>query len=103
MWLFSGALGDPEDEIVMEVHSPDALYSAVKGLMHAIQAEDQDAQQDAAHQMIQIVKTCMIRRWSESKLGNGKTLVQIPKKNTHLVDLKWTEAKSVRLKTLVER
>jgi len=56
MWLFSGAPEDPEDETVMEMHGADALYSAVKSLMHAIRTEDQDAQQDAAHWMIQIAK-----------------------------------------------
>jgi hypothetical protein len=36
MWLFSGAPEDPEDETLMEKHGPDALYSAVKSLMHTI-------------------------------------------------------------------
>jgi len=79
MWLFSGVPEDPEDETVMEMHGADALYSAVKSLMHAIRTEDQEAQQDAAHRMIQIAKPWTIRRWSESKLANGKPLVQIPK------------------------
>jgi len=52
MWLFSGAPEDPEEETVMEMHGADALYSAVKSLMHVIRTEDQDAQQDAAHRMI---------------------------------------------------
>jgi len=65
MWLFSGVPEDPEDETVMEMHGTDALYSAVKSLMHAIRTEDQDAQQDAAHQMIQIATPWTIRRWSE--------------------------------------
>ena len=56
MWLFSGAPEDPEDETVMEMHDADALYSTVKSLMHAILTEDQDAQQDAAHRLIQIAK-----------------------------------------------
>jgi len=56
MWLFSGAPENPEDETVMEKHGADVLYSAVKSLMHAIRNEDQEAQQDAAHQMIQIAK-----------------------------------------------
>jgi len=38
---------------VMEKHGADALYSTVKNLMHAIWTEDEEAQQDAAHQMIQ--------------------------------------------------
>jgi hypothetical protein len=37
MWLFSGAPEDPEDETVMQMHCADALYSAVKSLMRAIQ------------------------------------------------------------------
>jgi len=53
MWLFSGTPEDPEDETVIEMHGADALYSAVKSLMHAIRTEDQNAQQDAAHRMIQ--------------------------------------------------
>jgi len=103
MWLFSGAPDDPEDETVKEKHGADALYSAVKCLMHAIRTEDEEAQQDVAHQMIQIAKPWMIRRWSESKLANGKPLVRIPKENVHLIDLEWTEDAQAKLKTLVER
>jgi hypothetical protein len=91
MWQFSGAPEDPEDETVMEMHSADALYSGLKSLMHAIRTEDQDAQQDAAHRMIQIAQPWTIRRWSESKLANVKPLVPIPKEHAHLVDLQWTE------------
>jgi len=87
MWLFSGAPEDPEDEIVMEMHEADALYSAVKSLMHAIRTEDQDARQDAAHWMIQKATPWTIRGWSESKLANGKPLVRIPIENAHLLDL----------------
>jgi len=71
--------------------------------MHAIRTEDQDAQQDAAHRMIQISKPRTIRRWSESKLPNGKPLVRIPKENAHLVDLEWTEDEQAKLRTLLER
>jgi hypothetical protein len=46
MWLFSGVHNDPEDTTVMEKPGADALYSAVKSLMHAIWTEDQDASQD---------------------------------------------------------
>jgi hypothetical protein len=91
MWLFSDAPEDPEDQTVMEKHGADALYSPVKSLIHAVRIEDQDAQQDAAHWMIQIAKPSTIRRWSESKLANGKPLVRILKDNTHLVDVEWTE------------
>jgi len=103
MWLFSGGPEDPEYETVMEMHRANALYSAVKSLIHAIRTEDQDAQQDVAHRMIQIAKPCTIRRWSESQLPNGKALVQIPEENAHLVDLEWNEDEQAQVKTLVER
>jgi len=103
MWLFSGAPDDPEDETVKEKHGADTLYSAVKGFMHAIRTQDEEAQQDAAHRMIQIAKPWMIRRWSESKLANGKRLVRIPKANTHLTDFAWIEDEDAKLKALVER
>jgi hypothetical protein len=40
MWLFSGAPEDPEDDTSMEKHGAQALYSAVKSLMHPIRTED---------------------------------------------------------------
>ena len=43
MWLFSGAREDREDETAMEMHGANALYSAVKSLIHALWTEDQDA------------------------------------------------------------
>jgi hypothetical protein len=91
MWLIPGAPEDPEDGTVMEMDVADALYSAVKSLMHAIQTEDQDSQQDAAHQVIQIAKPWMIKRWSDWKLPNWKPLVRIAKGNVLLVDLEWAE------------
>ena len=103
MWLFSGAPEDAADETAMEKHAAEALYSAVKCLMHAIRTEDLDAQQDAVHWMIQIAKLWTIKRWSESKLANGKPPVQIANENPHLVHLEWTEEEQAKLKTLVER
>jgi len=103
MLLFSGAPEDPEDYTVMEMHGGDAVNSAVNSLMHAIRTEDPDVQQDAAHWMFQIAKPRTMRRWSESKLANGKPLVWIPKENAHLVDLEWTEDMQAKLKTLVVR
>jgi hypothetical protein len=50
----------------MEKHGADALYYAVKSLMHVIWTDDQEAQQDVAHRMIQIATRWTIRRWSES-------------------------------------
>jgi len=102
MWLFSGAPEDPEDDMLMEMLCAEVLYSAVKSLMHAIRTEDKHAQHYTAHRMIQIAKPWMIRMWSESKLANGKPLLQIPKENAHLVDFKWTEQEQAKLKTLVE-
>ena len=87
----------------MEKHGAEALYSAVKSLMHAIRTKDEDVPQDVAHRMIQIAKPWIVRWWSELKLANGKPLVRIPKENAHLIDLKWTEEEQVHLKTLVER
>jgi len=102
MWLFSDAPEDPEHETVMEKHGADALYSAVRSLMDTICTEDEEAQQDAAHHMIQIAKPGTIRRCSESQLANGKPMVRIEKENAHLVDLEWTADKQAKLKTLVE-
>ena len=103
MWLFSGGPEDPEDDTVMEKHGAEALYSAVKSLMHAIQTKDEEAQQHAVHRIIQIAKRWTIRRWSEWKLANGKPLLQIPKENAHLIDLECTDEQQAHLKTLVER
>jgi len=102
MWLFSGVRKDPEDDTVMEKHGAEALYSAVKSLMHAIQTKDEEAQQDVAHRIIQIANPWTIRRWSESKLANGKPLIWIPKENAHLIDLEWTEEQQAHLTTMVE-
>ena len=87
MRLFSHAPDDPEDDTVMEQHGADAMCSAVKSLIHAIQTDDEDAQSNGAHQKIQIAKPWIIRRWSESKIANGKPLVRIPKENANLIDL----------------
>jgi len=56
LWLLSGVPEDPEDDTVMEQHGADARNSAVMSLMHGIGTEDQEAQHDAAHRMIQIAK-----------------------------------------------
>jgi hypothetical protein len=103
MWLFSRVPEDPEDETVMTMHGADALDSAVMSLLHAIWTEDQDAQQDAAHRMIQIAKPWTITWWSESKLANGTPLHRIPKENAHHVDVERTEDEQAKLKILVER
>jgi len=103
MWLFSGAPYKLVADTVMEKHGAEALYSAVKSLMHAIRTEDKEAQQDAAHRMVQIAMPWMMRSSLEWKLANGKPLVQIPNKNAHLIDLQWTEDQQAKLNTLVER
>lgn len=79
MWLGSDVPKDPEDETGMEMHCADALYSAVQSLRHAIQTEDHNTQQDAAHQMIKIAMPLMIKRGSESKLATGRPPVGILK------------------------
>jgi len=88
---------------VMEMHGADALYSTVKSLMHAIRTEDEEAQQDAAHQIIQIANPWTIRRWSKMKLAHRKPLVRIPNDNARLIDVEWTEHEEAKLKALVER
>jgi len=70
--------------------------------MHAIRTKDEEAQQDAAHRMNQIGIPWTIRRWSESKLANGKPLAQMPQEEAHLIDLEWTEEEQAHLMTLVE-
>jgi len=103
MWLFSGALDDPEDNTVGEEHVAEELYSAVKSLMHAIWTEKKETQQNAAHRMIQMANPGTRRSWSELELANGKPLVQIAKENAHHIDLQWTENPQPKLQTLVER
>jgi len=103
MWLFSVAPEDPENDTMMEMYDTDELYSTVKSLMHAIRTQDQDTQQDASHQMIQIAKPWTIRRWSELKLANGNPLVRIVKEFAHLVVLEWTQDEQAKLETLVEK
>jgi hypothetical protein len=78
MWLFSGLPDDAGHETVLEKPGSDALYSAVKSLMHAPQTEDEEAQQTVAHWVIHIAKPSPIGRWSESKLANRKPPVGIP-------------------------
>jgi chorismate mutase len=52
----SGAPEDPEDDTVMERDSADALYSAIKSVMHAIWTQNEEAQQNMAYRVIQIVQ-----------------------------------------------
>jgi predicted nucleic acid-binding Zn ribbon protein len=103
MLLFSGAPEDPENETVMDKHSADALYSAVKCLTDAINTEDKDAQHNMAHRIIQIGKLWTLSRWSESKLPHVKPLARITKDNAHRVGLKWTADWQAQLKSLVKR
>jgi len=102
MWLFSEVPKDSEDCAVIQYPGVDTIYSAVKVLMHAILTEDKESLQDCVHQIIHIAKPRMIRRWSESKLANGRPVAPIQQENAHLIDFDWTEDKEVTLKTLVE-
>jgi len=103
MWLFSGVHEDPENDTVMEKDGAEALYSAVKSLMHVIRTKDKEAQQNAAHRMLQIGMPLTIRQWSEFKLAYGKPLVRLPNKNAHLIDVECTEEGQAHLQTLMER
>jgi hypothetical protein len=87
MWLFACVPEDPEDDTVMEKHSAEAFYSALKSLIHAIRTKDEEAKQDVADRIFQIAKPWMIRRWSESKLASGNPLIEIQKIKADLIDL----------------
>jgi len=93
MWQFSGVPEDPENDTMMEKLGAEALYSTVKSVMHAIQREDEDTQQDAVHRLRQIADPSTILRWSESKLAIGQQCSWITKKHALLNDLEWTEDK----------
>jgi hypothetical protein len=103
MWQFAGVSEVSEDETMMEMHSADTLYSALKCLMHAILTEHKDAQQDAEHRMITIRMPWMIRRSPGSQFAHGRPLVGLLEVNAHLVDLEWTKDKQAKLKSIVER
>jgi hypothetical protein len=45
----SGAPENPEDETLMEKYSAKAVDYTVKSLMHSMQTEDHDTQEDAAN------------------------------------------------------
>jgi len=64
MWLMTSEPDDPEDNTVMEKYGADALNFAMNSLMHALQTEDEESQQDAVYQMTQFANPGMIRRWS---------------------------------------
>jgi hypothetical protein len=51
------------------MHGADALYSTVNSLMHATKTEEEEAQQDVAHRMVQMAKPGVIRRWSDGYLA----------------------------------
>jgi len=74
IWVFSGAPDDPQDKTVMENNRAEALYSAVKSLMHAIWTKDQEALWAVAHQITQIGKPSMIRQCLELKGAIGNPL-----------------------------
>jgi hypothetical protein len=50
--------------------------------------------------MIRIAEPWTMRRWSESKLADGKLLVRLPMENAHIVDLEWTEEEQAKPMTL---
>jgi hypothetical protein len=103
MWLFSVVPDNPENDTLIEKHGADVLYSAMKRLLDATWTEDDQAQQNTAHQMIQITKPWMIRMWLELNHANRNPPLQIPKMYALLFDLESTEAEQAQLKALVER
>jgi hypothetical protein len=56
MWQYSGVPEDPEDNPVTEKHSVDTPDSMVKSILHAIDIEKNQAQDDPGHQTLQIAK-----------------------------------------------
>lgn len=56
MWQYSGVPEDPEDNPVTEKHSVDTPDSMVKSILHAIDIEKNQAQNDPGHQILQIAK-----------------------------------------------
>jgi hypothetical protein len=101
LWVLSDATEDQEGKSVTEIHSADALNSAVLSVMDAMRTEDQDAQQDAAHRMRQIAKPWTIRSWSQPKITNGKPLGRKASQIPHIVDHEWIQDAQAKLKTLV--
>jgi len=86
-WLFSGGPEDPAGDTVREMHSANVLYPALKSSIHAIQTEDGDDHQNAAHWTIQMVKLWMTRRWREFKVANCTLPVRVANEHALLVDL----------------
>jgi hypothetical protein len=87
----------------MVKNGTEALYSEGKNLLHAIRTKDKEAQQNAAHRMIQIAIPWPKRWWAESQQAIGKPLVRKPNENAHLLDLEWTEEEQAHLQTLMQR
>lgn len=75
MWQVSGAPADLEDVMLKDKQVAQALHSEVQCLIHAMQTEDNEAQQNAASLMIEVTAGWMIRRWSESNVVKGNPLV----------------------------
>jgi len=91
MWLFSDMADNSENDTAMEKNGAEVSHSAVKRVMHGIRTDHIEAQQDAAHQMLQIAKPSTIKRWLELKLDNGNWLIWILNKIAHLINPQWTE------------
>jgi hypothetical protein len=86
----------------METHGAETLYYAVNSLMLVIWAEDEEAQLDKAHWMVQTATCQMIWKQLECQLLNGNPLMCVLKGNLYLVDLELTKVDQARLKALVE-
>jgi len=59
---FSDTSEDPENDTVIEHYSDKALYSSVKGLLHAIWNEDNGAQIYVAYRILHNAKHCIMGR-----------------------------------------
>lgn len=103
MWQLPGVPDNSDDDTVMEMQCTEALYSTGRSLIYAIRTGDEVAEQDVVRRMIQIAMPWTIKRWVESKLVNGKPLVQILNDNAPIIVPQSTDVEEAKLKTLVER
>lgn len=83
--MCSAAPDGPNDDSIIQYNADKVLYSSANSGMHAICIEDNEAQQDAAHRIINIEHPSTIRRWSEVKVIQGITVVRIPKEKVNHV------------------
>jgi len=103
MWHSAGVSEHLNDNIMIEKYNAEVLNFALKRVMHAIQTQQNKAQQDVVHCMIHITKLWTIRKWSKSKTTIEKPSLWLWIDNADLIDLKQTEEDQAQWMTLGER